>query len=162
MLADRVLLQDVDDAEVVELPRAVLRRTLDRDVERRGRPVVAARLRRRRRGPATVVLVVVEAAQVAARAVDRDRARSSVAARIDADLPPAAFDVAIEGAADDGARELYYLGIIDILQEYTLRKHVETDINILKRGLRKYKECSCVDPDAYRDRFLAFISKALF
>jgi len=103
-----------------------------------------------------------EAAQVAACAVDRDRARSSVAPRSDADLPPAAFDVAIEGTAADGARELYYLGIIDILQEYTLRKHVETDVNILKRGLRKYKECSCVPPAEYADRFLAFISRELF
>ena len=60
--------------------------------------------------------------------------------------------------AEDGSRELYYLGIIDILQKYTIRKHIETDINIVTKGLEKYKECSCVSPDAYRDRFLKFIT----
>ena len=74
------------------------------------------------------------------------------------DRPPAPFDVAIEGLAEDGSRELYYLGIIDILQKYTIRKHIETDINIVTKGLEKYKECSCVSPDAYRDRFLKFIT----
>ncbi|EGB10309.1 hypothetical protein AURANDRAFT_71221 [Aureococcus anophagefferens] len=74
------------------------------------------------------------------------------------DRPPAPFDVAIEGLAEDGSRELYYLGIIDILQKYTIRKHIETDINIVTKGLGKYRECSCVSPDAYRDRFLKFIT----
>lgn len=63
----------------------------------------------------------------------------------DETLLPAAYDVAIEGISDSGRgqRELYYLGIIDILQKYNVRKHLETDLNILTRGLRHYKECSC-------------------
>ena len=72
---------------------------------------------------------------------------------------PAAYDVAIEGLSDSGQRELYYLGIIDILQKYTVRKHLETDLNIISRGLKHYKECSCVSPDVYRDRFFKFLSR---
>ena len=44
---------------------------------------------------------------------------------------PAAYDVAIEGLSDSGQRELYYLGIIDILQKYTVRKHLETDLSLI-------------------------------
>lgn len=72
--------------------------------------------------------------------------------------PPDAFDVAIESVTDAGQRELYYLGIIDILQKYTARKHLETDLNILTRGFKNYRECSCVSPDEYRDRFLKFLA----
>ncbi len=72
---------------------------------------------------------------------------------------PAAYDVAIEGLSDSGQRELYYLGIIDILQKYTVRKHLETDLNIITRGLKHYKECSCVSPNEYRVRFLKFLSR---
>ena len=77
----------------------------------------------------------------------------------DDDRLPAPFDVAIEGRTEDGERELYYLGIIDILQKYTVRKHIETDVNIVTKGLKHYKECSCVAPDVYRDRFLKFITR---
>jgi 1-phosphatidylinositol-4-phosphate 5-kinase len=77
----------------------------------------------------------------------------------DETLLPAAYDVAIEGISDCGQRELYYLGIIDILQKYNVRKHLETDLNILTRGLRHYKECSCVSPNEYRDRFLKFLRR---
>lgn len=73
--------------------------------------------------------------------------------------PPAAFDVAIEGTSDSGERELYYLGIIDILQKYTIRKHLETDLNILTKGLKHYRDCSCVSPHEYRDRFLEFLTR---
>ena len=57
-----------------------------------------------------------------------------------------------------GQEVMIFGGIIDILQKYTIRKHIETDINIVTKGLEKYKECSCVSPDAYRDRFLKFIT----
>ena len=72
-------------------------------------------------------------------------ARTTNNAVTDEFLLPAAYDVAIEGISDSGRgqRELYYLGIIDILQKYNVRKHLETDLNILTRGLRHYKECSC-------------------
>ena len=64
----------------------------------------------------------------------------------DETLLPAAYDVAIEGISDSGRgqRELYYLGIIDILQKYNVRKHLETDLNILTRGLKHYKEFLCI------------------
>jgi|TARA_B100001250_G_scaffold2958_1_gene2536 1-phosphatidylinositol-4-phosphate 5-kinase len=88
-------------------------------------------------------------------------ARTTNNAVTDETLLPAAYDVAIEGISDSGRgqRELYYLGIIDILQKYNVRKHLETDLNILTRGLKHYKECSCVSPNEYRDRFLKFLRR---
>ena len=52
-------------------------------------------------------------------------ARTTNNAVTDETLLPAAYDVAIEGISDCGQRELYYLGIIDILQKYNVRKHLE-------------------------------------
>ena len=73
-------------------------------------------------------------------------ARTTNNAVTDETLLPAAYDVAIEGISDSGRgqRELYYLGIIDILQKYNVRKHLETDLNILTRGLKHYKEFLCI------------------
>ena len=73
-------------------------------------------------------------------------ARTTNNAVTDEFLLPAAYDVAIEGISDSGRgqRELYYLGIIDILQKYNVRKHLETDLNILTRGLKHYKEFLCI------------------
>eukprot|EP00633_Aureoumbra_lagunensis_P008377 CAMPEP_0197315752 /NCGR_PEP_ID=MMETSP0891-20130614/39561_1 /TAXON_ID=44058 ORGANISM="Aureoumbra lagunensis, Strain CCMP1510" /NCGR_SAMPLE_ID=MMETSP0891 /ASSEMBLY_ACC=CAM_ASM_000534 /LENGTH=646 /DNA_ID=CAMNT_0042804887 /DNA_START=255 /DNA_END=2195 /DNA_ORIENTATION=- len=55
----------------------------------------------------------------------------------------------------------YFMGIIDILQVYTFRKHLETDINIMNKGPRKYRECSCVPPTQYRDRFISFLESII-
>lgn len=90
-----------------------------------------------------------------------DMRNTKTSSKVNADETrlPAAYDVAIEGLSDSGQRELYYLGIIDILQKYTVRKHLETDLNIISRGLKHYKECSCVSPDVYRDRFFKFLSR---
>mmetsp|Transcript_13709 Transcript_13709/g.43302 ORF Transcript_13709/g.43302 Transcript_13709/m.43302 type:complete len:517 (+) Transcript_13709:80-1630(+) len=70
--------------------------------------------------------------------------------------PADPFDLAIDGRAPDGAVELYYLGIIDILQVYNLRKRAETTANFV--GPKSYKDCSCVSPKLYRDRFLHFLA----
>ena len=54
----------------------------------------------------------------------------------------------------------YFLGIIDILQVYNARKHIETDLNIVKKGF-KYKDCSCVPPYEYKDRFMDFLKSII-
>ncbi|CAM9270493.1 unnamed protein product, partial [Chrysoparadoxa australica] len=43
---------------------------------------------------------------------------------------------------------IYYMGVIDILQEYNARKHGET---WFKSFLHKREEISCVDPQSYAD-----------
>ena len=80
-------------------------------------------------------------------------ARTTNNAVTDEFLLPAAYDVAIEGISDSGRgqRELYYLGIIDILQKYNVRKHLETDLNILTRGLKHYN-CLLYTSPSPRDR----------
>jgi len=57
----------------------------------------------------------------------------------------------------DGSRypEDYFLGIIDILQPYNVRKQVE---NALKRIQDNNENISCVDPATYSRRFLQFIN----
>lgn len=69
------------------------------------------------------------------------------------------LDFAIEGVGEDGSMELYYLGIIDILQVYNARKMVESAANVVGPG--KYRDCSCVTPTFYRDRFISFLSTIL-
>ena len=48
----------------------------------------------------------------------------------------------------------YYMGIIDILQPYNIRKKVE---NALKRVKESQQEISCVDPITYANRFKQFL-----
>ncbi|CAN0521983.1 unnamed protein product, partial [Ectocarpus sp. 8 AP-2014] len=49
---------------------------------------------------------------------------------------------------------IYYLGIIDILQQYNTRKHAET----FWKGLTHDRyEVSCVDPKLYYERFVDFL-----
>lgn len=63
-------------------------------------------------------------------------------------------------SSDDvnGRREIYYIGIIDILQEYTLWKRSET----LVQGLRfDMQRISSVHPTDYASRFLSFMSSLL-
>ena len=54
-----------------------------------------------------------------------------------------------------GKRAIYYLGLIDFLQPWTTRKVAEKQL----KGFLGYdtKAISCVDPDEYASRFLAFI-----
>ena len=51
-------------------------------------------------------------------------------------------------------KEVYYFGIIDILQPYNLRKRVE---HALKSVIEGEEAMSCVDPDTYASRFQAFL-----
>lgn len=51
--------------------------------------------------------------------------------------------------------ELYYIGVIDILQPYSLKKKVETGV---KGVVYKVSEISSVNPSFYAERFLAFMN----
>merc|ERR1712146_794958 len=55
-------------------------------------------------------------------------------------------------------KEVYYFGIIDILQPYNLRKRVE---HALKSVIEGEEAMSCVDPDTYASRFQAFLVQKL-
>lgn len=55
---------------------------------------------------------------------------------------------------DENYPIIYYLGIIDILQEYNIKKKVE---NAFKRITDSQQEISCVDPATYAARFVNFI-----
>lgn len=48
---------------------------------------------------------------------------------------------------------VYYLGIIDMLQPYSIKKKVE---HALKRLRDSQQEISCVDPSTYAHRFVNF------
>jgi len=53
------------------------------------------------------------------------------------------------------SKEIYFFGIIDILQQYNTKKMAET---VVKRSRAKHSEISCVDPDMYANRFIQFCS----
>nr|CCM14971.1 Putative phosphatidylinositol-4-phosphate-5-kinas e-likep ro tein [Leishmania guyanensis] len=55
-------------------------------------------------------------------------------------------------------QEIYYIGIIDILQEYTARKALE---NAVLGSIYDRKRISCVQPNDYAARFIAFISSII-
>jgi 1-phosphatidylinositol-4-phosphate 5-kinase len=52
------------------------------------------------------------------------------------------------------ADEVYYMGVIDILQQYNTRKHMETFFKGLKYDP---EEISSVNPHKYARRFVAFL-----
>ncbi|CAK4950426.1 unnamed protein product [Aphanomyces euteiches] len=52
--------------------------------------------------------------------------------------------------------KIYFVGIIDILQQYNTRKITET---VIKGFVHNKKDISSVPPDQYGDRFLDFIEK---
>eukprot|EP00903_Cladosiphon_okamuranus_P014087 g13094.t1 len=66
-------------------------------------------------------------------------------------------DGGIEAEGEDGApREIYWLGVIDVLQVYTNLKHAET----WYKGIGRVKsELSCVDPVLYCERFVGFMEE---
>ncbi|KAG7356613.1 phosphatidylinositol-4-phosphate 5-kinase [Nitzschia inconspicua] len=53
--------------------------------------------------------------------------------------------------------KIYFMGIIDILQQYNARKRVETTYR--KIEVRGQHEPSCVSPDDYADRFVNFFDE---
>merc|ERR1711935_184622 len=63
------------------------------------------------------------------------------------------------GGQDDMNYEgkVYYMGIIDILQQYNARKRVETRYR--KMEVRGRAEPSCVSPDDYAARFISFFDE---
>lgn len=58
-------------------------------------------------------------------------------------------------AGSDPSDEIYYLGIIDMLQVYDLRKRGET---VLKSWIHPVSGLSAVSPAAYATRFIGFIA----
>jgi len=55
---------------------------------------------------------------------------------------------------EEPGRSIYFLGIIDILQQYNLRKSVE---HMLRGVVSDVKTISAVSPEAYGDRFIKFL-----
>jgi len=53
---------------------------------------------------------------------------------------------------------IYFMGIIDILQKYNARKKFETAFKSISADVH---EISCVDPQAYGRRFLSFMTKVI-
>ena len=70
------------------------------------------------------------------------------------------IDAAPPAGGATGARsdQVYFCGIIDILQQYNTRKRAET---FFKGFVQDSKAISCVDPDWYAKRFLEFIDAAI-
>ncbi|OQR92034.1 phosphatidylinositol-4-phosphate-5-kinase (PIPK-C) [Thraustotheca clavata] len=64
----------------------------------------------------------------------------------------------VRGRRSDGKKNgfVYFVGIIDILQQYNTRKRAET---FFKGFQHNAKEISSVDPDLYGNRFLDFMEK---
>lgn len=55
--------------------------------------------------------------------------------------------------------KIFYMGIIDILQEYTARKSLETTYRSFLNGKGSTSQVSCVPPPSYADRFLRFFEE---
>ena len=51
---------------------------------------------------------------------------------------------------------LYIIAIIDFFQLYNLQKTLETQMKLLKKGVRK-KDISSMPPEGYKDRFIEFV-----
>jgi Phosphatidylinositol-4-phosphate 5-Kinase len=53
--------------------------------------------------------------------------------------------------------KIFYMGIIDILQQYNLRKRIEARYRRIKGS--GWKDASCVHPSVYAERFIAFFDE---
>ena len=51
---------------------------------------------------------------------------------------------------------LYIIAIIDFFQLYNLQKTIETQLKLIKRGVKK-KDISSMPPEGYKDRFIEFV-----
>lgn len=68
-------------------------------------------------------------------------------------------DLGIESKSGEDVKEIYFGGIIDILQLYNTRKWGET---IVRKTIgNNEKDMSCVHPDAYASRFVEFFDDLL-
>ena len=59
------------------------------------------------------------------------------------------------GVVSEDGRELYLMGVIDILTHYTSRKKME---HLIKKSLHGSENISCIPPRPYADRFYNYIS----
>merc|ERR1712173_447223 len=78
------------------------------------------------------------------------------------DVIPSALLRMTEGVQSLDEDETYFFGIIDILQNYNLKKKTEA---IWKRGsfiAKKKSAASCVSPKEYKERFFSFMAQQLF
>jgi Phosphatidylinositol-4-phosphate 5-Kinase len=53
--------------------------------------------------------------------------------------------------------KIFYMGIIDILQQYNIRKRIEARYRRIKGS--GWKDASCVHPSVYAERFIAFFDE---
>ena len=53
-----------------------------------------------------------------------------------------------------GENEIYYMGIIDILQDYNNKKYMETHVKTIVAG--SSTSMSSVNPELYQNRFISF------
>ncbi|CAM9318009.1 unnamed protein product [Pylaiella littoralis] len=95
----------------------------------------------------------------ASREAKEDTSADAVAPAVGGGAPQSALRYTVDGGINsevEGARgkDVYFMGIIDILQQYNTRKHAET----FWKGLTHDRyEVSCVDPKLYCDRFVEFL-----
>jgi hypothetical protein len=59
------------------------------------------------------------------------------------------------GIVSRNGKQVYYCGIIDMLQHYNLQKNAETLMRMAAGN--SLQEISCVDPETYANRFVAFL-----
>ena len=55
----------------------------------------------------------------------------------------------------------WYVGLIDYLQEYNVKKHIETVGKLIASPAGKVEDRSCVNPVLYRKRFCEFMRKVV-
>jgi hypothetical protein len=135
-----------------------------------GRPPIPARPAPRRAAAATAAVAAAAAAaapplgfggtpaSAAGTALMPFAGSPMFGADVPAPAPSAAAGGGIPGELPDGepADEIYYMGIIDILQQYDLRKMGET---VLKSVVHPISGISSVSPAFYAERFVKFLSE---
>jgi len=58
-------------------------------------------------------------------------------------------------SGEPGSKEVYFLGIIDILQEFNMKKRAEHVMRVAKGD--DGTQISCVSPEDYAQRFTTFL-----
>ncbi len=56
---------------------------------------------------------------------------------------------------------VYYMGIIDYLQEFDTMKILENRFKRLRHGQKKMEEVSAIEPEPYAARFLRFVKRRI-
>jgi Ca2+-binding EF-hand superfamily protein len=70
------------------------------------------------------------------------------------------------GEIDNGvlsldSKQIFYLGIIDTLTEFSLSKNMELNLKTIKYGLKKRKEISSQPPDEYAQRIRTYVDRII-